>query len=625
MKRKWLSILLAAALALSLVPGTAFAAEIVASGYCGGEGDGSRLTWTLDNDIVSAFVENAATVDPEEEDSSFACDGNNQDDPAVKAEIKATLSMKTEPDCKTSASLESESNPTVEIKLVGEIGGSIVVSFYNAVGQMQDVQVRPAEDAVTVSFDLTEGVDYATVMWVDEDWNPICDSVRLELNAKAKDEELQAYLRTHQHEILQPEQIIQGRYTRSGALVEDTHRLRLDKFIPVVAGDVVHFVPGTNTEGILCGFVNDFMKVKEIKWTYAGTDITVPFSCQMMLLFRNKKSGVITPEQFDATVYITHAERKPSSETLFRCLYCEAIPIAESASSPYPMSYNDFIAQYDEIRSRTNSLYSSYSSRIPKPLSIEKTSLQTLDSGLEVYQYTFTPAYPKKTVLINAGMHGNEYEGMWGLYYFLRMLYAEAHTYPELDVLRKNVRFVIIPCLNPDGFEANTRTNADGINILDCFKISYSGTIPKEFSAIATAAANANFDYFLDLHTDPYTPSKGCYGYALATIDPSPTFPVLYNITNTFRDILLQEYNFRSGYKIDGEYAIVGRLGNPETGGGSVGYMYRNFGKPGNLIEIATSRKQGKSFDVAGSENVLKMTVDWYANVLLAMYREVFS
>lgn len=49
MKRKMLSVLLAAVLALSLVPGRAFASTIVASGECGAEGDGSNLKWALDS------------------------------------------------------------------------------------------------------------------------------------------------------------------------------------------------------------------------------------------------------------------------------------------------------------------------------------------------------------------------------------------------------------------------------------------------------------------------------------------------------------------------------------------------------------------------------------------------
>ena len=47
-----LGILLVIALCKVVSTRSAFAADIVAEGYCGGEGDGTNLTWTLDSDGV---------------------------------------------------------------------------------------------------------------------------------------------------------------------------------------------------------------------------------------------------------------------------------------------------------------------------------------------------------------------------------------------------------------------------------------------------------------------------------------------------------------------------------------------------------------------------------------------
>ena len=49
MKKRILSLLLVLMMVLSLVPTMALAEDtaIIDSGYCGGEGDGSNLTWTL--------------------------------------------------------------------------------------------------------------------------------------------------------------------------------------------------------------------------------------------------------------------------------------------------------------------------------------------------------------------------------------------------------------------------------------------------------------------------------------------------------------------------------------------------------------------------------------------------
>ena len=50
MKKRLLSFVLAVLMIASLLPATALAADVVKSGTCGAEGDGSNLTWTLDSD-----------------------------------------------------------------------------------------------------------------------------------------------------------------------------------------------------------------------------------------------------------------------------------------------------------------------------------------------------------------------------------------------------------------------------------------------------------------------------------------------------------------------------------------------------------------------------------------------
>ena len=52
MKKRLLSFVLAVLMIASLLPATALAADRVASGTCGAEGDGSNLTWTLDSEGV---------------------------------------------------------------------------------------------------------------------------------------------------------------------------------------------------------------------------------------------------------------------------------------------------------------------------------------------------------------------------------------------------------------------------------------------------------------------------------------------------------------------------------------------------------------------------------------------
>ena len=50
MRKRLLSFVLAVLMIASLLPATALAADIVDSGTCGAEGNGSNLTWTLDSE-----------------------------------------------------------------------------------------------------------------------------------------------------------------------------------------------------------------------------------------------------------------------------------------------------------------------------------------------------------------------------------------------------------------------------------------------------------------------------------------------------------------------------------------------------------------------------------------------
>ena len=65
MKRttQMISLLLCIVMVLGLLPMQAFAADIVASGYCGGEGDGTNLTWTLDGDGLLTISGTGAMAD----------------------------------------------------------------------------------------------------------------------------------------------------------------------------------------------------------------------------------------------------------------------------------------------------------------------------------------------------------------------------------------------------------------------------------------------------------------------------------------------------------------------------------------------------------------------------------
>ena len=82
-----------------------------------------------------------------------------------------------------------------------------------------------------------------------------------------------------------------------------------------------------------------------------------------------------------------------------------------------------------------------------------------------VYSYTFQPQNYSKTILVTSCIHGNEYSAFYALSRLLNLMVNEWHKYPHLAYLRKNVRFVVVPIVNPWGFANNERENSNNVDL----------------------------------------------------------------------------------------------------------------------------------------------------------------
>lgn len=115
-----------------------------------------------------------------------------------------------------------------------------------------------------------------------------------------------------------------------------------------------------------------------------------------------------------------------------------------------------------------------------------------------------------RKLLVIAGQHGNEKNGVFGLYKILKE-YADGVNLYLGDIL-DNLELDIIPVVNPYGFDNNTRDNARGVNInrnFDYYWESYTGTdkgaekeSEHETKAIVTFLNNHVNDYYglVDIH-----------------------------------------------------------------------------------------------------------------------------
>lgn len=126
----------------------------------------------------------------------------------------------------------------------------------------------------------------------------------------------------------------------------------------------------------------------------------------------------------------------------------------------------DADTQYASFISAWDALISDHSGYVTK------TNLGLCsDESQSLYLYDFKPVRtaeqltPTPKVIITAGQHGNEKANVFGLYYFVDNLLNNWFKHPALEYLRTNVELLIVPVVNPSGFNNKTYKNSNGVNI----------------------------------------------------------------------------------------------------------------------------------------------------------------
>jgi murein peptide amidase A len=102
-------------------------------------------------------------------------------------------------------------------------------------------------------------------------------------------------------------------------------------------------------------------------------------------------------------------------------------------------------------------------------------------------------------ITLAAGAHGDEPAGPWALLDLV-----------ENSALDTRFAYRIWPCMNPTGYDAQTRESADGLDINRTFG---RGGISPEARAIVTANRDRHFMLSIDLHEDCDADGFYCYAY----------------------------------------------------------------------------------------------------------------
>jgi murein peptide amidase A len=134
---------------------------------------------------------------------------------------------------------------------------------------------------------------------------------------------------------------------------------------------------------------------------------------------------------------------------------------------------------YDELALAWRSLRTGHGLRLREVACVGAARTLLLAEGGD-------PALP--VVALSAGVHGDEPVGPWAL-----------HAVVRDRLLDPRFSYRIWPCLNPTGFAAGTRENAEGVDVNRTF--GRGGHSP-EAKAVLTANRDRRFALTIDLHED---------------------------------------------------------------------------------------------------------------------------
>lgn len=166
-------------------------------------------------------------------------------------------------------------------------------------------------------------------------------------------------------------------------------------------------------------------------------------------------------------------------------------------------------------------IYAIYDNLLGKyPKYVSKTVLGQTIGGQDIINYTFVKPLAendidlkKLKIVILSGLHGSERGAAFNTALFFKDLCENKKNNKFLNLLKANVEFKIIPVGNPYGYDANTRGNANSVDLNRNFPfgweyialpdINYSGESPKselETQIICNFLDAEEPDYYIDFH-----------------------------------------------------------------------------------------------------------------------------
>lgn len=236
-----------------------------------------------------------------------------------------------------------------------------------------------------------------------------------------------------------------------------------------------------------------------------------------------------------------------------------------------------------------------------------------------VYSYKFEPKNYTKTIVVTSCIHGNEYSAFYAMSRFMDLVVNKWQEHAQLAYLRKNVRLILIPIVNPWGFANNERENVNDVDLNRNFDYmwtvgkSNAGGGSKGTKAFSEAESKNMRKFFEDL--EHVTGHVDCHNITSQVSDYCLFYPRFSNQQNNIMTEMMHEMQDYGDYVTWGSSTLSsfsnwvginenitsylpeiyeGRAGKPR----SSGEMWRSVYFIGNIVlKLATSatRKHGRT------------------------------
>ena len=226
-------------------------------------------------------------------------------------------------------------------------------------------------------------------------------------------------------------------------------------------------------------------------------------------------------------------------------------------------------------------------------------------SGDEETIYEWEKSY-RPTILLTAGVHGDEKGAVWGLAMLMKEL-CESNS-PELKFIRNNAVIKVIPIVCPKGFNNNTRDNPNGVNVGRDFR-----DFTQNESRVVKEVIDATEDLIavFDFHNT----------YTTTSVYSKDTNPFARNlgivVLNSVEDNWVSEYASLGEYKPLGACVVSENndvLSDYAIRKGLIGATVESARHTNGLKHIVTS-----DYDALG----IKTGMDLLANVVIATLQHI--